>query len=263
MSNHTDNLAVKIESGQILNPNSFPFPNELVCVQVKKVFDQISVRDCVTSDIVLEPGPYLCRSNFVFEKAIDFNITEVKVLSKTDSNTKPGFKTLKLSVKIRYNIFYYDGVNYLKQPDEVTFYLTINDIYCPSCSEQIGVIHYPNSNTCPSNTPLGSDGLLINVDALVEVLNDIESPCTGALILQIGAFFLISCVCNVELLIPSYGYCPFPPEQCNLNIQSIQNCSTFNDKTSTHFPLCFFPEQKLNPLDTKQSGEFFSECRTV
>jgi len=31
----------KIEAGQILNPECFPPPTELVCVQVPKVFDQV------------------------------------------------------------------------------------------------------------------------------------------------------------------------------------------------------------------------------
>jgi len=39
-----------------------------------------------------------------FEGATDFDIVEVKVISKTDSLTKPGYKKLKLFVKIRYKI---------------------------------------------------------------------------------------------------------------------------------------------------------------
>ena len=246
MSNCSGSLAVKIEPGQIMSPNSFPTPNELVCVQIPKVFDQVSLRDCITRDIVLTPGTGACRPKFAFEGANDFDITEVKVVSKTDSLTKPGLKKLKLFVKIRYNIFYSDGVNHLIQPDEATFNLTINNIYCPSCFTQIGVIRHPKDNSCAPNGTFDADGLFIKVEALSEAFNDVICPCTGALILDIGVFFVVKCECKVQLLIPAYGYCPVPPEQTN---PSAQNCTTFNDQTKTPFPSQFYPDQKWNPLN--------------
>ena len=72
---------------------------------------------------------------------------------------------------------------------------------------------------------------------------------TGMLTLDIGVFFVVKCECVVQLLIPSYGYCPVPPEQ---NVSHSQNCKTFVDKKKTPFPTKFFPEQKWNPLDQKR-----------
>lgn len=181
---------------------------------------------------------------FSFEGADDFDIVEVKVISKTDSLTKPGYKRLKLYVKIRYTIHYTDGVNQLTQTDEAGFNLTINDIYCPSCLAQIGVIRYP-ADEYPGT--LDADGVLIKVEALAEAFNDAISSCTGSLMLDIGVFFVVKCECIVQLLIPAYGYCPVPPEQ-PIN-PSTQNCQTFIDRTKTPFPTQFFPDQKWNPLD--------------
>lgn len=242
MFKHDDGHDIKIEAGQIMNPDCFPPPNELVCVQVQKIFDQVSLRDCVMRTVTLIPGSGVINPMFTFEGADDFDITEVKVISKSDSMVKPGFKRIKLYVKIRYNIYYSDGINQLTQPDEASFNLTINEIYCPSCLAQIGVIRYPE----PSKT-YDPDGLLIKVEALVEAFNDAVNPVSGHLTLDIGVFFVVKCACDVQLLMPAYGYCPVPPEQ-TIN-PATQNCTTFSDPTKTPFPTQFFPDQKWNPLD--------------
>ncbi|MCX7745931.1 MAG: hypothetical protein N2645_03425 [Clostridia bacterium] len=242
-----DGHKVKIEAGQIHNPDCFPPPNELVCIQVPKVFDQVAVRDCVTRTINLMPCHSVNNPTFAFEGASNFDIVEVKVISKSDSMTRPGFKKLKLFVKVRYTIYYTDGMNQLQQTDEATFNLTINEIYCPSCLAQIGVIRYPKDYTGAPVGTIDEDGLFIKVEALIEAFNDAISPCTGALTLDLGAFFIVKCECVVQLLIPAYGYCPVPPEQIN---PASQTCKTFNDRVRTPFPTKFFPDQKVNPLDT-------------
>lgn len=236
-----ENNYVKIEAGQILNPESFPPPNELVCIQVPKVFDQVALRDCVTRTITLIPGSGVISPAFAFEGADDFDITEVRVVSVTDSLIKPGFKKLKLFVRIRYTIHYTDGIHQLTQVDEAAYNLTVNEIYCPNCLAQIGVIHYPKDPGTKDE-----DGLIIKVEALADSFNDAINPLTGVLSLDIGAFFVIKCECIVQLLMPAYGYCPVPPEQTN---PATQNCATFNNRTVTPFPSTFFPDQKWNPLD--------------
>ena len=239
----------KFESGQIADPNLFPTPNELVCIQVPKVFDQVSLRDCVTRVIPLIPGSGVLNPVFAFEGADEFDIIEVRVISKTDSLTKPGFKKLKLLVRIRYTIHYTDGVNQLTTTDEASFNLTINDIYCPNCLTQIGVIRYPEDSVTGT---IDADGLFIKVEAIAEAFNDVINPATGLLTLDIGVFFLVKCECIVQLLIPAYGYCPVPPEQHNV---AIQNCSTFNNKRLTPFPTQFYPDQKPNLLDLRIEEE--------
>lgn len=238
---------VKIEAGQILNPDCFPPANELVCIQVLKVFDQVSLRECVTRTITLIPGSGVINPVFTFEGADDFDIVEVKVISKSDSLTKPGFKKLKLFVKIRYTIHYSDGVNQLTTTDDAGFNLTINEIYCPNCAAQMGVIRFPEEDV-PGTLDL--DGLFIKVEALADSFNDALNSTTGVLMLDIGVFFVVKCECFVQLLIPAYGYCPVPPEQ-NFN-PSVINCTTFLDRTKTPFPQQFFPDQKNNPLDQGQ-----------
>lgn len=240
---------VKIEAGQIMNPECFPPPNELVCIQVPKVFDQVALRDCETKVVTLkkcdndhESDDEKCtQPTFTLQGIDDFDIVEVRVISKTDSLLKPGFKKLKLFVKVKVVISFSDGRHNCTQVDFVGFNLTINEIYCPSCIAQIGVIHFPRDPKTEDE-----DGLIIKVEALLEAFNEALNSTTGVLAYSLGAFFVVKCECVVQLLIPAYGYCPVPPEQGNV---SVQTCTTFNDQTKTPFPTSFFPDQKWNPLD--------------
>jgi hypothetical protein len=239
---------VKIEAGQILDPDCFPPPNELVCIQVPKVFDQVALRECITRSIPLKHHND-DSSNISFEGATNFNIVEVKVISKTDSLTRPGFKKIKLFVKIKYDILLSEGERSFIKEDEVTFNLTVNEIYCPNCVSQVGIIQSPDNfwDKSPHKT-IDVDGTFIKVEALIDAFNDAINN-HGVLTLDIGGFFVVKCECVVQLLIPAYGYCPVPPEQRD---PGTLTCTTFNDRTRTPFPSKFFPDQKWNPLDKKE-----------
>lgn len=240
-----DEHVVKIEAGQILMPDSFTLPNELVCIHIPKVLDQVALRDCVTRVITLIPGSGVLSPVFVFQGVRDFDIVEVILISKSDSLLKPGFKKLKLFVRLRYKILYSDGFNKLSMIDEAGYNITVDEIYCPNCLTEIGVVRYPEEQI---DGFLDEDGLLLKVEAIADAFNDAICVINGALALDIGVFFIIKCECIVQLLVPSYGYCPVPPEEANI---ASKNCSIFNDKTKTPFPRQFYPHQKLNLLDAK------------
>jgi hypothetical protein len=56
---------------------------------------------------------------------------------------------------------------------------------------------------------------------------------------------VIKCGCVVQLLVPSYGYCPLPPEQQSVIPRSY---SDFNNREKTPFPGSFCPEWPKKPL---------------
>ncbi|MCX7921448.1 MAG: hypothetical protein N3B21_05425 [Clostridia bacterium] len=237
---------IKIEAGQILEPNSFPLPNELVCIEALKVLDQAALRECVTECMVLSPESGACPPNFSFRGAEHFRVTEVKIISMIASPIKPGFKRLKLVVKLEYNILYSDGINNLSRPEEAIFNLTVNEIYCPSSLTQAGVIRYPKVYSGDGGGIMDKDGFFLEVESRADVFDDVICPCTGSLMLDIGAFFIVRCGCVATLLVPSYGYCPVPLEQ---RYPAAQNCLIFNKRNITPFPTQFFIDQKWNPLD--------------
>lgn len=256
---------IKIEAGQILDPDCFPQPSELVCIQVPKVFDQVSLRECITKCIVLkkidkdddnqrnchheDPDDCgCCQTKIAFEGAKDFDIKEVRVISKTESINRPGYKKLKLAVVLSYTVVVAEGNNQKEIHDEALFNLIVNEIYCPSCIAQVGVVRAPEGFWDKPKT-IDSDGTFIKVEALAEAFNGCVNH-HNVLSFDIGAFFIVKCECVVQLLIPAYGYCPVPPEQ--RSDPRIQNCTTFNNRAITPFPTKFFPDQKWNPLDKKE-----------
>lgn len=250
--------SIKIEAGQIINPENFPVPNELVCIQTAKVFDQVAVRDCITTSpfALTETNPQ--SANINFEGVTEFDITGITVLQKTDSMTRQNFKKLRLSINTRAIVNYsYTQAGCVKKGCEVicpSFNVVVNEIYCPDCITQIGVVHYPH----PSNFA-DVDGSFIKVEAIFDAFYPVvTAPAPGCndykMTLEIGAFFVIKCECIVQLLIPAYGYCPVPPEQ-HYNPVS-QTCTTFNDRRITPFPTQFFPDQKWNPLDKTKKEDW-------
>ena len=252
MSKNEECGKTKIEAGQILHPDHFPPPNELVCIQVPKVFDQVSLRDCQTVVGVYLKGTSSESSNVFFKQARDFDITNITVFSKTDSLTKPGYKKLKLGVEVSYYIDYqYTDGNHTHDATmehKTVFDVVVFNIYCPDCTSQIGLVRYPGGKGA-----LDVDGTLIKVEGMIDVFNTLVSPPSGhaenyTLTFDIGAFFIVKCECEVQLLIPAYGYCPVPPEQ-EFTPLSEQNCATFSNRCATPFPTQFFPDQKWNPLD--------------
>ncbi len=240
---------LKFEPGQIQNPENFPTPRELVCIQVPKVFDQAALRDCQTITALLLT--IVGTPTVTFECVKNFDITNVKVVSRRECMaTTPGYKNLKLSVTLEFDIFF--AINGVTAPTPIhssaTYNLAVNNIYCPNCCTQIGLVRYPEGTTT-----VDLDGILIKVEALAEAFNDHitiagdGTTYTYTLTLDIGVFFLVKCECEVQLLIPAYDYCPIPPEQSN--IFGGQTCCSFKDRRCTPFPTAFYPNQKQNVLD--------------
>ncbi|HEX3029239.1 MAG TPA: hypothetical protein VHT34_08040 [Clostridia bacterium] len=247
----------KIEAGQILNPDCFPPPNELVCIQVPKVFDQVALRDCITKCIPLKHchdddrgchDDSGCQTKIAFEGAVDFEIKDIRVISKTDALGRPGFKKLKLAVTLSYKVILADGNKQMIIPDEAVFSITVNAIYCPDCVAEIGIVK-SSDHFWDKNKTYDVDDTFIKVEALAEAFNGSVNH-HNVLSFDIGVFFIVKCECVVQLLIPAYGYCPVPPEQ-RIN-PAIQNCTIFNDRLRTPFPTKFFPDQKWNPLDKRE-----------
>jgi hypothetical protein len=256
MSKSDDSFA-KIEAGQILNPDRFPHPNELVCIEVPKVFDQVALRDSQPINVMLLSLPTVSKLPTVsFDFITDFNITNVKMISNTDSLAKPNYKKVKLLVTLGFKVVYsVNGVQQAPKNASALFNLVINEIYSPDCLTQMAVIR-SNEDDNKVSDPYGTS---IKVEALADAFNDeIITSTSGentvfTLSIDIGAFFVAKCECVVQLLIPTFGYSPVPEEQQN---PTTITRSTFNDKSRTPFPQQFFPDQKWNPLDKSKKEEW-------
>lgn len=64
-----------------------------------------------------------------------------------------------------------------------------------------------------------------------------------AIQLSIGVFLIVKVVSEVQLKIPTYGFCDIPPE-CDEMPSDIEFCDTFMDENVTPFPEFFPPQQR-------------------
>ncbi|MDQ2087943.1 hypothetical protein RBH29_16055 [Herbivorax sp. ANBcel31] len=212
------------------------FSKELVCINVTKILDQVALRSCVKRDVVLSPGKEVCDPIFNLDQIKDYYTEEFKVKSVKNSITRPEHKKLNLYIKITYTIYYSDGFNHLVQQDSSDFNLVVEDIYCPN--------HISSKQSL--NDIMEYE---IKANAISTAFGEVLCPSTGALMFDIGVFFIIKCQYQTDVLVPTLGYCPIPSEQKN---NTTRNCTIFKDKSKTPFPRNFFPKEKQNPLDRNQ-----------
>lgn len=180
----------------------------LVCIEAARVFAQKAIRKRVTRNIVLLPGSFVNCPSFTYEKADNFYIVEIMVVSASESIKKPGSKDITLLIRIGYDIYYSDGTERLIIADKADFTLKIDTVCLPNST----VKHFPRDNPFVEDNGAEFEGLRIEAGILAEAFGSVVSPHTGALILEVGVFFKIKFIGNVQLTVPSFGFCPLPKE---------------------------------------------------
>ncbi len=181
-------------------------------IQALEIIDQVAVRKRTTRVIALTPGSGVYRPDFTFEGIDDFNITDVRLVSKTALNKKLSLKRLNLVVDSNYDLIYSDGTNRLTQPDSAMFELTIDNVFYPESGTKC-------FTTQPQREPQGwsvSQGRStiisrgtepeIEVEASASCFGEVLCSGTGACIVDIGAFFIIRFIRESQLCIPSCEY---------------------------------------------------------
>lgn len=170
-------------------------------IRVPVIFDKKTVTQQVTRNIVLSPKEEMFRPEFRLINAEDFRIVEVFTPDGTYFNGTSEIKNLELFIIVEYSLVFTDGKNKIRQQDKAVFKLVLDRI------------NYPQKLKCFENQygkasePFCKSSLNIKVEAVAEGLADIICPCTGALILEIGAFFIVNCEHLTQLSVPSYQLC--------------------------------------------------------
>lgn len=80
-------------------------------------------------------------------------------------------------------------------------------------------------------------------EALIRCLGCVLVPATSRIRCSVGAFIIVKTCGTVELQIPTFGYCPIPPE-CTV-LSEANACEVFLNANLTQFPspTDFFPRQ--------------------
>lgn len=175
---------------------------EVSCIETPVSLDCLKMRERVTRNIALSPSPDNDHPIFKFEGAEHFKIVDLHILTKTSTNSDG--KKIKLLVVIQYDLLYSDGKYELVQPDNACFELTIDKIKCPNC-----IVKRFQKNcfgTCSSVSCKES----LAVKALAQAFGDMICSYTGALIVDLGVFFIIDSIYIMQLIVPSVLDC----DQC-------------------------------------------------
>lgn len=190
-------------------------------VFVEKVYASCQQRECFPSFAVILPDgvpPYTFIS-ITFGNGV---IVQPTIITPIPS--RPSFSRVQFTIQIPYTLILKDSVGR-------TFTLMGN---LPDISKDI-VMYFP-----PTRPEFD---LNLRVETRTEI---ITSPIFTATIVElvIGSFVVTKVTGLVQLLIPSFGYCPEPCE-CE-EFQPQNPCIDFFDTNATPFPMDFFPPQ----LDT-------------
>lgn len=161
-------------------PGKVPDPVEAVCVQVEKIYDACSQKRCpeVVFDLTDKPD---------VQSVISCTTRDFKVkCDETQIQDDPPL--LRMNIRYRYWV---DVVYESVDNDEVTV------------SERV--------KHEKSVVLFGTEEMFCKVEAVLECLGcDIVSP--SEIRCEIGEYLVIKSALDVQLLIPSYGFCPPPPE---------------------------------------------------
>lgn len=239
----------------IVNKQGYlPDPSELVCIEVPKVFDQCLIKRC----LVYSEGPDTkktdceLRSNALdnpktYISSRDFNINLTSV-NKVPLSGKDGFKKMNISYVISFYADYIDENNVNKTEFfEISRTDVIGKFYCPDSIAEI-------SDTFTQDTSCKNDSNIIKLEMVAQALDGtLTKDSAGDCVLDIilGYYIVVKCELKVQLLIPSYNYCPIPKEPCDEEPEE-DPCEIFEKAPVPKF----YPDQNLEPLFPDYDDDF-------
>lgn len=185
---------------QTSKADNAPLFEKPVCIQALKILDQIALRKRITRNVALTPGTDILRPDFTYKGIDNFSIGYVKLISNTDIDKSISLKKLDIEIGTNYNLIYSDGINNLIQPDVAIFDVTLHKIQYPHFSTKCfsKETHASKMYISRQNVPA------IEVEAYGSSFGNVLCHCTGALIVDIGAFFIIRILQESEIAVLSY-----------------------------------------------------------
>ena len=232
--------------GLVNKQGLLPDPYELVCIEVPKVFDQCLIKRClayckgpdtVTTDGELRSDPLVDPRRYI--RSRDFDVTLLS-LDKIPLRRKPNFKKIILQYRISFYADYIDaeGVN-KSEFYEIDRTDVIGKFYCPDSIAQFSGTYVTNKQSKDAS------GNIIKIEMVADAIDGkfVQIDDCYFLDITLGYFLIVKSELIVQLLVPSYGYCPVPEECCNEEPDD-DPCDRFNNAPIPKF----YPDQNLRPL---------------
>ena len=225
---------------------------EVDCIEVPKVFDQCLIRRCLVFgerttnktdpqlreviDGMICPGE---AQRFIGCR--DFTLT-INNITKAEIAGEPGFKRITVNFTITFlaDVALTNG-SICTLCYTVTRTETVGRLYCPESVALIAISRAPRMEGEPSSIDLSPE--IIKLEMVPECLTGEFVQLSGgrvALDITLAYFLIIKCELIVELLVPTFGYCP-TPAPCS-EISPANLCQDF----STAPVPKFFPPQLSN-----------------
>ncbi|SHF40461.1 hypothetical protein SAMN02746089_01850 [Caldanaerobius fijiensis DSM 17918] len=173
-----------------VEPGQFPEPTEIVCIVADKVYDACSQRICLDNIATSVLVPLVGKTNPQFDRCENITITLLPPgFTVTPLPDRPGFVRIQATFQVTYDIVvkYSDGTEQIVTGTPTTFTKDIV-LYLPE----------PDPNNVKFEAKAECLFGRVNTDNTINVI--------------IGIFIILKAVITVQLLIPSFGFCPTPPE---------------------------------------------------
>ncbi len=205
-----------------VEPGQLPEPTEIACIEVTKVYDACSQRICLDNipPITFVPSVLNLTPSFGEITNITVSLVTPPGFVITPLPDRAGFARVEATFQVTYDIV----INY---PDGTTQTLPGN---ITTFNKDI-VLYVPDPNVAIMKYEALAEGLYgkvnLGVTTTVEVI--------------IGVWIVIKSAVDVQLLVPSYGFCP-TPAACEEFVTDV--CEIFNQKP---FPSFDPPQMHQNP----------------
>jgi len=204
-----------------VQPGQLPEPTEIACIEVTKIYDACSQRLCLDNIPPITFVPTTCLTPTFGEITnIKISLVEPPGFVITPIAERPGFARVEATFQVTFDVV----INY---PDGTTQTLPGN---ITTFSKDI-VLYVPDPNVAIMKYEAMGEGLYgkvnVGVTTTVEVI--------------IGVWIIIKSAVDVQLLVPSYGFCP-TPAACEEFATDV--CDIFYKKP---FPTFEPPQMYQNP----------------
>lgn len=174
-----------------VQPGQLPEPTEIACIEVTKIYDACSQRLCLDNipPITFVPTSLTLTPSFGGCENITVSLVTPPGFVITPLPDRPGFARVEATFQVTYDIV----INY---PDGTTQTLPGN---ITTFNKDI-VLYVPDPNVA-----------IMKYEALAECLyGKVNLGVTTTVEVIIGVWIVIKSAVDVQLLVPSYGFCPTP-----------------------------------------------------
>ncbi|AEM79028.1 hypothetical protein [Thermoanaerobacter wiegelii] len=218
-----------------VQPGQLPEPTEIACIEVTKIYDACSQRICLDKipPITFHPSNPQLTPTFGEITNITVSLITPPGFVITPIADRPGFARVEATFQVTFDIVinYPDGTTQTLPGKTTTFNKDI-------------VLYVPDPNVAIMKYEALAEGLYGKVTTGKKESSEGESSegiPKATVEVIIGVWIVIKSAVDVQLLVPSYGFCP-TPAACEEFAADV--CEIFNQKP---FPSFDPPQMQQNP----------------